>query len=125
MSDSGGLDKPSETAKPVTTKPVSAATYLEVQDDIGGTGMTYRMHISRVDYMMANFTEFDDALLHDIDHGKPSDTPMADLLLGLEMIVRRIEESWAKKWLTQRLIKTDSVTEPSQNATNNNHQGGV
>lgn len=69
------------------------STELETYEDFEHNCKVYKITISASDYTTAELTAFDYALLHDIDHGKPSDTPMADQLLGLEMIVRRIEES--------------------------------
>lgn len=67
--------------------------YLEYSDDVDGLGTTYRLHISKIDQAGLKLSRFDNALLDDIKNGPPSSTPIADKLLGLEMIVRRIEEA--------------------------------
>jgi hypothetical protein len=71
------------------------SNYLEVQDDIGNTGRTHKLHLDGTSLAMVNLDNLDRALLDDIDHGKPSKTPLADMLLGLETLVRRIEEQQA------------------------------
>lgn len=55
------------------------------------------VEISDKDVMWADFTDFDFALWKDITDGPPSDTPLADRLLGLETLMRRIEEGGAKR----------------------------
>ena len=72
-------------------------TYIESYDDPSRTEMVYTIHIAAKDYVTANFTKFDHLLFDDIDHGKSSDTPLADKLLGLETIVRRIEKANRKE----------------------------
>lgn len=63
------------------------------QEDVASNTMTYTLEINAAEYIDANLTDFDYALIHDIEHGKPSNTPIADQLLGLETIARRIEEA--------------------------------
>lgn len=63
---------------------------LSVTDSIGGR--TFTLHLTTTDLASVKLTQFDHALLNDIDNGPPSNTPIADKLLGVEMIVRRIEE---------------------------------
>jgi hypothetical protein len=53
----------------------------------------YELRISGGELMRARLTDFDRALLHDIEHGPASGAPVADRLLGLEMLARRIEEA--------------------------------
>jgi hypothetical protein len=68
-------------------------TYLETSEDFENNSKVYRVVVSASDYTDAELSAADYALLDDIDHGEPSSTPIADKLLGLEMIVRRIEEA--------------------------------
>lgn len=72
-------------------------TYIEVSEDFTTNSKTYKVVVSASDYTSAKLSRADYALLDDIDHGEPSSTPLADKLLGLEMIVRRIEEAKADK----------------------------
>lgn len=55
--------------------------------------MVYTITITHEDYIRAKLTPFDYALLDDVDTGKPSNTPLADKLLALEVLMRRIEEA--------------------------------
>jgi hypothetical protein len=80
---------------------MSTGTYIEISEDVASNSKTCKIVISATDYTEAKLTNFDYALLEDIDHGKPSSTPIADQLLGLEMIVRRIEEAKARKVLKE------------------------
>lgn len=82
-------------SKPVATKSLPA-TRLEVWEDFELNNKVYKLTINAMDYTLAQLTDFDYALLHDIEYGKPSKTPIADKLLGLETIVRRIEEAVAQ-----------------------------
>lgn len=66
------------------------SNYIEVMDDIDGK--TYRVHLDTKSLRTVKLDPMDEALLDDIEHGEPSKTPLADKLLGLETIVRRIEE---------------------------------
>lgn len=68
-------------------------TWIEVSEDFEKNSKTYKVVISASDYTAAKLTPADYALLDDIENGEPSNTPLADQLLGLEMIVRRIEEA--------------------------------
>ena len=69
--------------------------FLEVQDDIAQGGRTFKLYIPQEDFVTVKLDRFDQALLDDIDHGEPSNTPIADRLLGLETLVRRIEQQTA------------------------------
>ena len=65
----------------------------KVIDNIPGRyGRTYEIFIPEVKIAMVNLSNFDKALLDDIKNGKKSNTPIADVILGLETLVRRIEE---------------------------------
>lgn len=68
-------------------------TTLEYFEDFTRNCKVYTVTVDARDFTMAKLTPMDYALLEDIENGKPSDTPLADRLLGLGMIVRRIEES--------------------------------
>ena len=74
-----------------------ADTHIEVSEDIESNSKVYKVVVSASDYTEAKLTQADYALLDDIDNGEPSSTPLADKLLGLEMIVRRIEEAKSRK----------------------------
>lgn len=73
------------------------STTLETHEDFERNCKVYTITVDAYDYTTARLSErlsdLDYALLEDIDKGAPSTTPMADKLLGLEMIVRRIEEA--------------------------------
>lgn len=91
------------------------STRLETYEDFGRNAKVYKVTISAVDYTLAQFSQFDYALLDDIDNGEPSSTPLADKLLGLEMIVRRIEEAHAKSQAQGNdMAATDSVAKKRQ-----------
>lgn len=66
---------------------------LTRQDDVERGLTVYTLELSNHDFERANLTNFDRALLRDIEHGPESTTPIADQLLGLETIVSRIEEA--------------------------------
>lgn len=68
-------------------------TSIQVYEDYQSNSTVYKITIPKYEYNMAKLSPIDYALLDDIDNGEPSSTPLADKLLGLEMIVRRIEES--------------------------------
>lgn len=68
------------------------SNYIEVSDDIDMTGRTYTIHLDNISLAKVKLNKFDQALFDDIEHDKPSKTPLADKLLGLETLVRRIEE---------------------------------
>lgn len=97
---------------------VMPGTWLEASDDIDGGGRTYRLHIAYGDQIRAKYSEFDHALFHDVDHGPPSTTPIADRLLALETMVRRIEEAKHQASVTTA-ASTDSETDTKagKNAT--------
>lgn len=71
-------------------------TYIEMSEDFEKNSKTYMVVVSASDYTAAKLSAADYALLDDIENGEPSNTPIADKLLGLEMIVRRIEEAKAR-----------------------------
>lgn len=75
---------------------------IEFWEDFSNNSRVYKIVIARADYLLAEFSEFDLALLNDVDSGEPSSTPIADKLLALEMVARRIEEAYAKKRLSQQ-----------------------
>jgi hypothetical protein len=68
-------------------------SYMEYTDNVPTGDRTIIIKITRADMQRAKLTDFDHALFNDIQNGEPSNTPMADQLLGLETLVRRIEES--------------------------------
>lgn len=68
-------------------------SYIEYTDDIPTGDRIINIRLSKADMALANYSRFDRALLDDIENGEPSNTPMADKLLGLEIMVRRIEEA--------------------------------
>lgn len=68
-------------------------SYIEYMNDIPTGDRVITIRLTRADMTSAKLTKFDYALFDDIQNGKPSNTPMADQLLGLETLVRRIEES--------------------------------
>lgn len=72
---------------------MSTDTYIEVYDNVSDMSRTITVHIGRKDWMKAKLTKFDEALFDDIQNGEPSKTPLADQLLGLETLMRRIEEA--------------------------------
>lgn len=72
-------------------------TTLEMTEDFPRNCKVYKITIDARDYTMAKLSPMDYALLEDIERGEPSSTPLADQLLGLEMIVRRIEEAKNRK----------------------------
>lgn len=65
---------------------------FEVQDYIPEGYRVYTLTIPSERLAQVNLSEFDQALLNDVEHGEPSSTPIADALLGLETLVKRIEE---------------------------------
>ena len=67
--------------------------YIEFTDDIATGTRTITIKLTKADMVSANLTKFDHALFDDIQNGDPSNTPIADQLLGLETLVRRIEEA--------------------------------
>lgn len=67
-------------------------TSIEFYDDPISRDKVCEVVICAADAASLNLSQADKALLEDIDNGEPSNTPMADRLLGLELIVRRIEE---------------------------------
>lgn len=60
------------------------------------------LDISSADLASVNLSDFDRALLDDIENGIPSNTPIADKLLGLETLVRRIEEQRGSTEIKER-----------------------
>lgn len=68
-------------------------SYIEFSDDIPTGDRTIVIKLARADMQRVNLTKFDQMLFDDIQNGEPSNTPMADQLLGLETLVRRIEEA--------------------------------
>jgi len=66
-------------------------TSLEWTDDIITGDRIIKICLAKTDLATAKFDRFDYALFDDIDNGEPSDTPMADILLGIETMMRRIE----------------------------------
>lgn len=80
-------------------------TYMESTEDLASNSKTYKIVVSASDYTNVHLTAADYALLDDIDNGPPSSTPLADRLLGLEMIIRRIEEAAARRERKNELKK--------------------
>lgn len=68
-------------------------TKLTAQDSVNGLERVFTLRVNKAEWAAAKFDNFDLALIQDIEHGRPSETPLADELLGLETVVRRIEES--------------------------------
>lgn len=52
----------------------------------------YELRISDFDLIELHLDKADRRIIDDINNGEPPKTPIADILLGLELIVRRIEE---------------------------------
>lgn len=69
---------------------------FEWTDDISTGDRIINIRLTMSDMASAKLTPFDYALFDDIQNGEKSDTPMADQLLGLETLVRRIEETAAQ-----------------------------
>ena len=67
-------------------------TYMEFTDDPVTGDRTIVIKLAKSDMQLATLDKFDHMLLDDINHGEPSNTPIADQLLGLELLVRRMEE---------------------------------
>lgn len=68
-----------------------SSTY-EWTDDIATGDRIINIRLTKADMATAKLTRFDYALFDDIQNGEKSNTPLADQLLGLETLVRRIEE---------------------------------
>ena len=81
---------------------MNTGTYIEASEDIENNRKIYKVVVSASDFTDAKLTPGDYLLLDDIENGETSDTPLADQLLGLEMIVRRIEESKAKHQVMEK-----------------------
>ena len=64
---------------------------IEWSDLVDGSGREYRLFIPTVDMALTNYTDFDKALFADINNDP--EATIADRLLGLETLVRRIEEA--------------------------------
>ena len=73
--------------------PTPDTSYAEYTDDISTGNRIITIVLTRNDMMNAKLTKFDYALFDDIQNGEKSNTPMADQLIGLETLVRRIEEA--------------------------------
>jgi hypothetical protein len=54
-----------------------------------------RLELHAADFVHARFDAMDNALLEDCQHGS-----IADKLLGLELIARRVEEAYARRRAT-------------------------
>lgn len=67
---------------------------LEKYKHVDSDRITYQLTINGYELMRAHLSKLDRALLDEINSSE--DVTIADQLLGLEMIVRRIEESYAK-----------------------------
>lgn len=52
----------------------------------------YTLKITREDLARVRLDPFDQMLIDDVNTGEPSNTPVADILLALETLTRRIEE---------------------------------
>ena len=65
---------------------------IEFSDDIASGDRIYKVHLDQRSLATVKLDKFDRALLDDIENGEKSGTPIADKLLGLETLVRRIEE---------------------------------
>lgn len=74
---------------------------IETYEDLEHNCKVYKVTVYAADYTDAKLSAFDYALLDDIDNGPPSKTPIADRLVGLEMIVRRIEEAAERRRLAE------------------------
>lgn len=81
------------TPKSIEEQVDNKSSYILQRDNMAGNELIIEIHISKVDYVAAKFTDLDHALLYDVEHGSPSNTPLADQLLALETIVKRIEEA--------------------------------
>ena len=68
-------------------------SYLRWTDDFPTGDRVIEMRLVKSEMQAAVLDKFDHMLLDDIRYGEPSDTPIADQLLGLEMLVRRIEQA--------------------------------
>lgn len=66
-------------------------SYLEWTDDVTTGDRLVRMRLKKREMAMAQLDGFDFMLFDDIKNGEPSDTPIADQLLGLETLVRKME----------------------------------
>lgn len=70
------------------------------EDDIINKSVKYTLEIGYRDFENLELTTFDRALIKDIEESEgTSDKPVADILLGLETIARRIEEKTNEKAL--------------------------
>lgn len=66
-------------------------SYLECTDDFATGDRIIMIRLAKKEMAMAKLDSFDYALFDDIENGEPSNTPMADQLLGLETLVRKME----------------------------------
>ena len=90
----------------------------EWYDDPATGGRTIVIMLDKADIASAKLTKFDLMLFDDINNDNPSSTPLADQLIGLETLVRRIEEARKPKaykvqiaTLTQQDSGKDEVAE--------------
>ena len=68
-------------------------SYIEFMDDFPTGDRIINIKLTKRDLMKAKLTKWDYLLFDDIQNGKKSATPLADQILGLETLVRRIEEA--------------------------------
>lgn len=66
-------------------------SYFEWTDDVPTGDRIINIRLNKSEMAMAKLDNFDRLLLDDIGHGEPSNTPLADQLLGLETLVRKME----------------------------------
>jgi hypothetical protein len=69
----------------------SMKSYLEWTDDVATGDRIINMRLMKNELAMAQLDRFDHLLFDDIKNGEPSDTPIADQILGLETLVRKME----------------------------------
>lgn len=70
----------------------------------------YTLEITDSEWLHVKLDEHDRALLQDIEKGPVSDTPVADILMGLETLARRMEERGRRR--SKERVNADESTLP-------------
>ena len=67
-------------------------SYYEWTDDVATGDRIINIRLNKSEMVKAQLDKFDHMLFDDIENGnRTSDTPMADQILGLETLVRKME----------------------------------
>lgn len=66
-------------------------SYYEWSDDVATGDRIIKIRLNKIEMASAKIDDFDRLLFDDIQNGEPSNTPLADQLLGLETLVRKME----------------------------------